>query len=139
MFSFFLNSNVFCANCVLTEWFAFLGQKAPPGFPGSPYSINFRPSASDSSVMEPMNVSVYSCADTSLGCSCGDCPSAPACSNFEPPSPPKEEACTLRIGSLKVQFNTDKIDIIGCKSLMFFSEIAFFFIIFFPWHLMCNF
>ncbi|KAJ6671811.1 NPC INTRACELLULAR CHOLESTEROL TRANSPORTER 1 [Salix viminalis] len=25
------------------EWFAFIGQKAPPGFPGSPYEIEFKP------------------------------------------------------------------------------------------------
>ncbi|KAL5562347.1 hypothetical protein UlMin_032094 [Ulmus minor] len=84
------------------EWFAFIGQQAPPGFPGSPFSINFK-SSPKSSQMEPMNVSVYSCADTSLGCSCGDCPLSPACSNIEPPSPPKDETCSIRIGPLKVR------------------------------------
>lgn len=85
------------------EWFAFIGMKAALGFPGSPYSINFKSSMSESSGMEPMNVSVYSCADTSLGCSCGDCPLAPACSSSDSPSPSKEEACSIRIGSLKVR------------------------------------
>ncbi|PON78470.1 Niemann-Pick C type protein [Trema orientale] len=85
------------------EWFAFIGQKAPPGFPGSPYSINFKSSVSEASGMDPMNVSVYSCADTSLGCSCGDCLLSPACSNFEPPSPSKEDACSIKIGPLKVR------------------------------------
>lgn len=54
--------------------------------------------------MELMNVSVYSCGDTSLGCSCGDCPSSPVCSSLEPPSPPKSNACTIKIWSLKVGF-----------------------------------
>ncbi|KAJ4715850.1 Niemann-Pick C1 protein-like [Melia azedarach] len=85
------------------EWFAFIGQKAPPGFPGSPYSISFKSSISKSSGLELMNVSVYSCGDTSLGCSCGDCPLSPACSSVEPPSPPRKEPCTVRIGSLKVK------------------------------------
>ncbi|PON66253.1 Niemann-Pick C type protein [Parasponia andersonii] len=85
------------------EWFAFIGQKAPPGFPGSPYSINFKSSVTEASGMDPMNVSVYSCADTSLGCSCGDCPLSPACSSFEPPSPSKEDACSIKIGPLKVR------------------------------------
>ncbi|KAF4357680.1 hypothetical protein F8388_007216 [Cannabis sativa] len=85
------------------EWFAFIGQKAPPGFPGSPYSINFKSSISKPNGMDPMNVSVYSCADTSLGCSCGDCPLSPACSNIDPPSPSKEDTCTLKFGPLKVR------------------------------------
>ncbi|KAH8497756.1 hypothetical protein Peur_073040 [Populus x canadensis] len=85
------------------EWFAFIGQKAPPGFPGSPYEIDFKSTILDSSKMVPMNVSAYSCGDTSLGCSCGDCPLAPACSSSEPPSPPKKESCLIRIGPLKVK------------------------------------
>ncbi|KAF9676396.1 hypothetical protein SADUNF_Sadunf09G0134200 [Salix dunnii] len=85
------------------EWFAFIGQKAPPGFPGSPYEIDFKSTTPDSSKMVPMNVSAYSCGDTSLGCSCGDCPLAPACSSSEPPSPPKKESCLIRIGPLKVK------------------------------------
>ncbi|KAI4297881.1 hypothetical protein L6164_037740 [Bauhinia variegata] len=84
------------------EWFAFIGQKVPPGFPGSPYSINFMTTVPDSSPMELMNASVYSCADTSLGCSCGDCPSSPLCSGSEP-SPPKNDPCYVRIGSLKIK------------------------------------
>ncbi|KAM3743656.1 hypothetical protein ACB098_07G163400 [Castanea mollissima] len=84
------------------EWFAFIGQKAPPGFPGSPYAIGFKSIVPESSKMELMNVSTYLCGDTSLGCSCGDCPSSPACSSSEPPSPPKKDSCSVRIGSLKV-------------------------------------
>ncbi|XP_057966308.1 uncharacterized protein LOC131156550 [Malania oleifera] len=84
------------------EWFSFIGQQADLGMPGSPYFINFRDNA-ESSGMELMNVSVYSCGDTSLGCSCGDCPSAPMCSNSEPPSPHKKDHCTIRIGSLEAK------------------------------------
>lgn len=87
---------------ILPEWFAFIGQKAPLGFPGSPYTIDFKLSIPESSRMELMNVSVYSCADTSLGCSCGDCPSSPACSNPEPPTPHKKDYCSIKIGHLKV-------------------------------------
>ncbi|TKY57553.1 Niemann-Pick C1 protein [Spatholobus suberectus] len=84
------------------EWFAFLGQKVPPGFPGSPYSIHFKTTILDPSPMKLMNASVYSCNDTSLGCSCGDCPSSPVCSDPEP-SPPRKDPCSIRIGSLKVR------------------------------------
>ncbi|CDY71178.1 BnaAnng36400D [Brassica napus] len=86
------------------EWFAFIGQKAPPGFPGSPYAINFKSSSPELSAMAPMNLSTYSCGDTSLGCSCGDCPSSPACSSPEPLPPPHEEdSCSFRLGPLKVR------------------------------------
>ncbi|XP_023634609.1 Niemann-Pick C1 protein isoform X2 [Capsella rubella] len=85
------------------EWFTFIGQKAPPGFPGSPYAINFKSNTPESDVMVPMNLSVYSCGDTSLGCSCGDCPSSPACSSPEPLPPREEESCSIRIGPLKVR------------------------------------
>lgn len=84
------------------EWFAFLGQKVPLGFPGSPYSIHFRTTVLDSSPMKPMNAPVYSCNDTSLGCSCGDCPSSPVCSGSEP-SPPRKDPCSITMGSLKVR------------------------------------
>lgn len=89
-------------NCVLTEWLAFIGAKAAPGLPGSPFLISFKSSVSDSSGMKPMNESVYSCSDTSLGCSCGDCPLSSSCSDSEPPSPSQKESCSIRIGSLKV-------------------------------------
>ncbi|CAN8276827.1 unnamed protein product [Cochlearia groenlandica] len=84
------------------EWFAFIGQKATLGFPGSPYEINFK-STPELSTMVPMNVSAYSCGDTSLGCSCGDCPSSPACSSPEPLPPHNEDSCSIRIGPLKVR------------------------------------
>lgn len=93
----------FIFTSAFSEWFAFIGQKAPPGFPGSPYAINFKSSTPGLSAMAPMNVSTYSCGDTSLGCSCGDCPSSPACSSPEPlPPPHQEDSCSFRIGPLKV-------------------------------------
>ncbi|KAF9608782.1 hypothetical protein IFM89_011551 [Coptis chinensis] len=84
------------------EWFAFIGRQAALGVPGSPYSIKFLSNTPQSSGMKPMNVSVYSCSDTSLGCSCGDCPSVPICSSSAAP-PPKKHSCSIRIGSLRVK------------------------------------
>lgn len=84
------------------EWLAFIGQKTPPGFPGSPYAINFKSSIPDSSEMKLMDVPAYSCGDTLLGCSCGDCPSSPVCSNLEPPTPHREDSCSIIVGPLKV-------------------------------------
>ncbi|MCL7035268.1 hypothetical protein MKW94_006392, partial [Papaver nudicaule] len=85
------------------DWFAFVGRKAEGTMPGSPYAMNFRSTAPESSGMKPMNVTTYSCGDTSLGCSCGDCPSSPTCSSSAPPAPHKKRSCSIRIGSLKVQ------------------------------------
>nr|GLL32369.1 Niemann-Pick C1 protein [Ipomoea trifida] len=85
------------------EWYAFIGRRAALGMPGSPYAINFTSTAPDSSGMKTMNVSTYSCGDTSLGCSCGDCPSASACSSSAPPPAPEKESCSVRIGSLKAK------------------------------------
>ncbi|KAL3830515.1 hypothetical protein ACJIZ3_019317 [Penstemon smallii] len=85
------------------EWYAFIGRKAPLGVPGSPYAINFLPSAPESSGMSPMNVSTFTCGDTSLGCSCGDCPLSGVCSSSALPSPPKKASCSVRIGSLKAK------------------------------------
>ncbi|KAH0684970.1 hypothetical protein KY285_022517 [Solanum tuberosum] len=85
------------------EWYAFIGRLAPPGVPGSPYAINFSATAPESSGMKPMNVSTYSCSDTSLGCSCGDCPSASVCSSSAPPPAQTEGSCSVRFGSLKVK------------------------------------
>lgn len=52
-----------------------------------------------------MNVSTYSCGDSSLGCSCGDCPASTACANVEPPLPDKKDSCSISIGSMKVGVN----------------------------------
>ncbi|GAB2217252.1 hypothetical protein Drorol1_Dr00000424 [Drosera rotundifolia] len=71
--------------------------------PGSPYAISFQSGNSGSSPMKLMNVSIYSCGDTSLGYSCGDCPSSPACSSLEPSHPPKNVSCLIRLGPFKVK------------------------------------
>ncbi|KAL5706153.1 NPC intracellular cholesterol transporter 1 [Ranunculus cassubicifolius] len=83
-------------------WLAFIGRQAPLGVPGSPYAINFKPNAPESSGMKPMNVSVYACGDTSLGCSCGDCPSSSVCSSSAPPLQGKD-SCSIRMGSVQVK------------------------------------
>ncbi|CAG7907360.1 unnamed protein product [Brassica rapa] len=85
------------------EWFAFIGQKAGVNLPGSPYGIKFSPSPPVSSGMKPMNVSTYSCSDDTLGCSCGDCPSAAACSSTAAPPTQKRHACSIKIGSLEAK------------------------------------
>lgn len=85
------------------EWYVFIGRRAGLSVPGSPYAMNFRSSVDESSGMKPMNDTTYSCGDTSLGCSCGDCPSSPVCANSSPPSPPKNGSCSVRIGSLKAR------------------------------------
>ncbi|WCJ44712.1 NPC intracellular cholesterol transporter 1 [Euphorbia peplus] len=85
------------------EWFAFIGRRASPNLPGSPYAITFKPTAPDSSGMKPMNVSTYSCADVSLGCSCGDCPSSTVCANTAPPPQHEKNSCSVRIGSIKAK------------------------------------
>ncbi|KAI3459954.1 hypothetical protein Pfo_016617 [Paulownia fortunei] len=85
------------------EWYAFIGRRAGLGVPGSPYAINFLPNATESSGMRPMNVSSYSCGDTSLGCSCGDCPLSAVCSNSALPPSPRKSSCSVRIGSIKAK------------------------------------
>ncbi|KAK4781437.1 hypothetical protein SAY86_015539 [Trapa natans] len=85
------------------EWFAFIGRRATSNMPGSPFAINFLPSATKSSGMRPMDVPTYSCSDTSLGCSCGDCPSSTVCSNLATPQQHKEGSCSVRIGSVKAK------------------------------------
>ncbi|KAB2044724.1 hypothetical protein ES319_D01G109900v1 [Gossypium barbadense] len=85
------------------EWFAFIGRRAPNNMPGSPYAIQFLPTVPESSGMKPMNVSTYSCRDVSLGCSCGDCPSSPVCSNTAISTSNKAATCSVQIGSLKAK------------------------------------
>ncbi|WOL10757.1 Niemann-Pick C1 protein-like [Canna indica] len=86
-----------------TDWFAFLGRQANSNQPGSPYSITFRSNISDSSGMKPMNATAYSCGDTSLGCSCGDCPASAVCTDSSRPAPHVERSCSVKFASLKVK------------------------------------
>uniref|UniRef100_A0A7N0U220 SSD domain-containing protein n=2 Tax=Kalanchoe fedtschenkoi TaxID=63787 RepID=A0A7N0U220_KALFE len=85
------------------DLYAFLGRQAAPGLPGSAYAINFLSTISGLSGMKPLNVSTYSCGDTSLGCSCGDCPSSFTCSTSAPPRTHNESSCSLKLGSLNVK------------------------------------
>ncbi|CAH2060365.1 unnamed protein product [Thlaspi arvense] len=85
------------------EWFAFIGQKAANNLPGSPYGIKFSPVPPVSSGMRAMNVSAYSCGDDTLGCSCGDCPSASSCSSTSAPPAQKSGSCSIKIGSLEAK------------------------------------
>ncbi|CAM9001419.1 unnamed protein product [Rhodiola kirilowii] len=85
------------------EFFAFVGRQAAPGFPGSAYQMNFPSTIGGLSGMKPLNVSTYSCGDTSLGCSCGDCPSSFSCSGSAPPRTHKASSCSVKLGSLKVK------------------------------------
>ncbi|CAL9133900.1 unnamed protein product [Musa acuminata var. zebrina] len=85
------------------EWFAYLGHQANSNEPGSPYAITFRSKSNDSSGMMPMNVTAYSCVDSSLGCSCGDCPSSSVCFDSLPPAPHVKQFCSIKIVSLKVK------------------------------------
>ncbi|XP_074263841.1 uncharacterized protein LOC141586488 isoform X2 [Silene latifolia] len=84
-------------------WFTFIGRQVGPNVPGSPYLINFTSIVPASSGMRPMNVSAYSCSDTSLGCSCGDCPSSLACSSSAPPPVTKSNICSVKMGSVKAR------------------------------------
>uniref|UniRef100_A0A453CMJ5 Niemann-Pick C1 N-terminal domain-containing protein n=1 Tax=Aegilops tauschii subsp. strangulata TaxID=200361 RepID=A0A453CMJ5_AEGTS len=81
---------------------AFLGRQANPNEPGSPYLITYRPDLSDSSGVKPLNTTVYSCGDPSLGCSCGDCPSSSVCMGSLLPQSKTETSCSVKMGSLKV-------------------------------------
>ncbi|KAF9683241.1 hypothetical protein SADUNF_Sadunf05G0192200 [Salix dunnii] len=79
-----------------TEWYAFIGRRAPLDVPGSPYAMTFKPTAPVSSGMKPMNVSTYSCGDISLGCSCGDCPQSPVCANTALPPHHEGGSCAAK-------------------------------------------
>ncbi|VAH50462.1 unnamed protein product [Triticum turgidum subsp. durum] len=85
------------------EWFAFLGRQANPNEPGSPYLITYRPDLSDSSGVKPLNTTIYSCGDPSLGCSCGDCPSSSVCMGSLSPQSKTETSCSVKMGSLKAE------------------------------------
>ncbi|KAK8965582.1 hypothetical protein KSP40_PGU021601 [Platanthera guangdongensis] len=85
------------------DFLAFLGRQAAPNTPGSPYEIDFQTNAPLTSGMKPMNTTVYSCGDSLLGCSCGDCFSSPACSVVTPPALPEKGSCKIAMGSVRVK------------------------------------
>ncbi|XP_052202284.1 uncharacterized protein LOC127808022 [Diospyros lotus] len=109
------------------EWFAFIGRRAGLSMLGSPYAIDFQPAAPESSGMIPMNVTTYSCSDTSLGCSCGDCPSSSVCSSSAPPSPGKKASCSVRIGSIQAKCVDFSAAIVYIVLIMMFLGWSFFY------------
>ncbi|KAL2621017.1 hypothetical protein R1flu_001222 [Riccia fluitans] len=90
-----------------TDWLSFMGHRAGPYEPGSPYQITYKTSGGEDKGMQPLNISVAPCWDSSLGCSCGDCPAANSCAEPLPPSEDKKEGCNVKIGPLQI----------GCLSL----------------------
>lgn len=52
--------------------------------------------------MEPVDIPVAACDDSSLGCSCGDCPGASICADISPPPPPPSEGCFVKIADYQV-------------------------------------
>ncbi|AQK45688.1 Patched family protein [Zea mays] len=85
------------------DWLAFIGRQANLNEPGSPYLITFGSDFSDSSGVKPLNSTIYSCGDPSLGCSCGDCPSSSVCAGSLLPQLNTETACSVKMGSLKAK------------------------------------
>uniref|UniRef100_A0A803N5E1 SSD domain-containing protein n=1 Tax=Chenopodium quinoa TaxID=63459 RepID=A0A803N5E1_CHEQI len=106
-------------------WFAFVGRQVGPNVPGSPYAINFTSSVPESSGMSPMNVSTYACSDTLLGCSCGDCPSSPTCSNSAAPSISKSGTCSIKMGSVKANCSDIVVAVVFVVSLSVFLGWGF--------------
>ncbi|GBG66859.1 hypothetical protein CBR_g70736 [Chara braunii] len=84
------------------EWFAFMGKKAPPYEPGSPFTINFPKSLPRKSTMQPLGIEMVPCNDSLLECSCGDCPTAQDCAPPLPPIPRKAGGCSLALGGMNV-------------------------------------
>ncbi|KAL5215204.1 hypothetical protein ABZP36_004356 [Zizania latifolia] len=85
------------------EWLAFLGRQANLNEIGSPYLITFPSDIGGSSGVKPLNATIYSCGDPSLGCSCGDCPSSSVCMGSLLPQLNRETSCSVKMGSLKVK------------------------------------
>lgn len=85
-------------------WFSFIGRKAELFEPGSPFAIHFNSTNDSPPPMQPLNVSVVPCWDTSLSCSCGDCPAAAFCGDATPPSSrDSDEKCILHAGFIQVR------------------------------------
>ncbi len=86
----------------IAEWMAFIGRQADLNQIGSPYLITFPSDISGSTAVKPLNATIYSCGDPSLGCSCGDCPSSSVCTGSLLPQLNTETSCSVKMGSLKV-------------------------------------
>eukprot|EP00850_Spirogloea_muscicola_P011841 SM000075S21930 [mRNA] locus=s75:132909:143830:+ [translate_table: standard] len=86
------------------DWFAFMGQLAPLYNPGSPYKIGFPDQSSEVEyeLIKPLYLPAHACSDTSLLCSCGDCPSSPGCKKPLPPPTNASGGCKLKIGGTAV-------------------------------------
>lgn len=80
-----------------------MGREAGLYEPGSPFLINFRTDNKKGSPMIPLNTPVAPCYDSSLGCSCGDCPVASTCAEPAPPAPPKSKGCSVNIAGHQVK------------------------------------
>lgn len=65
--------------------------------------------------MQLMNVSTYSCADTSLGCSCDNCPDV--CSNSG------KKVSSIGIWPIEVSINAIHIHVL-CLSISFFWDMS---------------
>ncbi|KAL0904906.1 hypothetical protein M5K25_027069 [Dendrobium thyrsiflorum] len=85
------------------DFLAFLGSQAALNAPGSPYKIDFETNAPLSSGMKPINSTVYSCGDSLLGCSCGDCSSSSTCSDSAPLALLEKDSCKVAMGSARVK------------------------------------
>uniref|UniRef100_A0A0E0PCP0 SSD domain-containing protein n=1 Tax=Oryza rufipogon TaxID=4529 RepID=A0A0E0PCP0_ORYRU len=85
------------------EWMAFIGRQADLNQIGSPYLITFPSDISGSTAVKPLNATIYSCGDPSLGCSCGDCPSSSVCTGSLLPQLNTETSCSVKMGSLKAK------------------------------------
>lgn len=97
------NASVLIVRLFCAGWFAFIGRQVGLNVPGSPYAINFTSIVPEASGMSPMNISSYSCSDTSLSCSCGDCPLSPTCTSSAAPSISKSKTCSVKMGSVEVK------------------------------------
>ncbi|KAJ7299954.1 hypothetical protein O6H91_Y105400 [Diphasiastrum complanatum] len=85
------------------EWFSFIGAKAGLYAPGSPFAIRFRTSAPKLSSIRPLNTTMVPCWDSSLSCSCGDCPTAKYCSQAPPTPTNHTSVCAVHIGGNQIR------------------------------------
>ncbi len=68
--------------------------------------------------MEPVDIPVAACDDSSLGCSCGDCPGASICADISPPPPPASEGCFVKIADYQVTPSAKTV-FLPCKKRQF--------------------